>query len=260
MVKHIEYLKECLRTSLVGSIQHLDSEDKEKYRSYLDDEQTILDQALYELERRKRLAAASRAGSDDEQITAWIGNELPPIQVYRTAFEISSNKEVTEDQFEAHVWKELQQTVAELKSKYEVGLINGVIDNRKTLECPRRAYFKSQVESFDPSDYPESIPSTFAEASCNVFGHVCPVFFAAEALTETREPRRIGRRQISFTTMMRIVRRDDYRCQHCKKKLRDDEVEFDHIIPVSKGGSSEEHNLRLTCFECNRDKSDEYTP
>jgi 5-methylcytosine-specific restriction endonuclease McrA len=70
----------------------------------------------------------------------------------------------------------------------------------------------------------------------------------------------MGRRPIPFATMMRIVRRDDYRCQHCKKKLRDDEVEFDHIIPVSKGGSSEEHNLRLTCFKCNRDKSDDYVP
>jgi len=92
------------------------------------------------------------------------------------------------------------------------------------------------------------------------FGHICPVFFAAEGMTETQEERRIGRHQPSFETMMRIVRRDDYRCQHCKEKLRDDEVEFDHIIPVSKGGSSEEHNLRLTCFECNRDKSDHYEP
>jgi len=40
------------------------------------------------------------------------------------------------------------------------------------------------------------------------------------------------------------------------KHLLDNEVEFDHIIPVSKGGSSEESNIRLTCFDCNRDKND----
>ncbi|PJN92799.1 hypothetical protein CNY89_22280, partial [Amaricoccus sp. HAR-UPW-R2A-40] len=88
----------------------------------------------------------------------------------------------------------------------------------------------------------------FLDAECNVFGHICPVFFAAEIATETEEIRRIGRKNLKFAKMMRIVRRDDYRCQHCNKKLQDNEIEFDHIIPVSKGGSSEEHNIRLTCF------------
>lgn len=139
-------------------------------------------------------------------------------------------------------------------------LKTGQDDNRAPLESARRAWFEKQVDEFDPADHPDEIPPQFEEAACNVFGHICPVFFAAEGLTETQEERRIGRHQPSFKTLMRIVRRDDYRCQHCKKKLRDDEVEFDHIIPVSKGGSSEEHNLRLTCFRCNRDKSDDYEP
>ncbi|RLG30570.1 hypothetical protein DRO03_03970 [Methanosarcinales archaeon] len=56
---------------------------------------------------------------------------------------------------------------------------------------------------------------------------------------------------------MRVVRRDNYTCQICGRHLLDDEVEFDHIIPFSKGGSSEEHNIRLTCFKCNRKKSDQ---
>jgi hypothetical protein len=139
-------------------------------------------------------------------------------------------------------------------------LKTAVDDTRSPLESVRRAWFERRVAEFDPNEHPDEIPHQFVEASCNIFGHICPVFFAAEGMTETQEERRIGRHQPSFETMMRIVRRDDYRCQHCKEKLRDDEVEFDHIIPVSKGGSSEEHNLRLTCFECNRDKSDHYEP
>jgi 5-methylcytosine-specific restriction endonuclease McrA len=39
-----------------------------------------------------------------------------------------------------------------------------------------------------------------------------------------------------------------------------DEVEFDHVIPMSKGGSSEEQNLRVACFDCNRSKSAAYEP
>ncbi len=55
---------------------------------------------------------------------------------------------------------------------------------------------------------------------------------------------------------MRVARRDNYTCQKCGAHLRDDEIEFDHLIPMGKGGSSEEQNLRVTCFSCNRTKSD----
>jgi 5-methylcytosine-specific restriction endonuclease McrA len=46
----------------------------------------------------------------------------------------------------------------------------------------------------------------------------------------------------------------------CGQVLKDNEIEFDHIIPVAKGGSSEEHNVRVACFDCNRSKSDAYEP
>lgn len=38
--------------------------------------------------------------------------------------------------------------------------------------------------------------------------------------------------------------------------MRDDEVEFDHIIPHSKGGPLSVENIRLLCRACNRKKSD----
>lgn len=60
--------------------------------------------------------------------------------------------------------------------------------------------------------------------------------------------------------MLKVVRRDNNQCQVCGRLLKDDEIEFDHTIPMSKGGSTEEHNLRLTCFDCNRDKPDNYEP
>jgi len=133
-------------------------------------------------------------------------------------------------------------------------LRTGVQNNGVQLDAELRKMFKSRIRRFNPNDYPTSIPREITDMSCTLFGHICPVVFVAEGFTETLEPRRRGR-YIPFKIKMRVVRRDNYTCQHCGKHLLDNEVEFDHIIPISKGGSSEESNIRLTCFGCNRDKS-----
>jgi len=131
----------------------------------------------------------------------------------------------------------------------------GILDTTRSLDKVRKRFFEKMVSEFHPEDHPEYIPDQINELKCSIFGHICPVVFVGESITETSEKRRKGR-YISFKTKMRVVRRDNYTCQGCSCHLQDDEVEFDHIIPISKGGSSEEHNIRLTCFKCNRDKLD----
>jgi hypothetical protein len=147
--------------------------------------------------------------------------------------------------------KEMQEQQKYLKEC----LRKGVSMDGKPLDDNRRQMFKAMIEEFNSEDYPKKIPKEIAEMACTVFGHICPVVFVAEGVTETSEPRRSGR-YIPFQMKMRVVRRDNYTCQVCGKHLLDNEVEFDHIIPISKGGSSEESNIRLTCFKCNRDKND----
>lgn len=114
---------------------------------------------------------------------------------------------------------------------------------------------KEEFPGLDPEDYPKEIPEEVAIMACDVFGHVCPVFFVSEEFTETSETRRRGRFIPTFVKM-RVARRDENTCQICSKHLKDNEIEFDHIIPVSKGGSSEEQNVQVTCYKCNRDKRD----
>jgi hypothetical protein len=123
----------------------------------------------------------------------------------------------------------------------------------------RRKMLQEMIKDFDPKDYPVVPDRSNDDKACTVFGHYCPVFFVNEPFTETREPRRVGRR-IPRAVMLRVVRRDNNQCQTCGRVLKDDEIEFDHIIPVAKGGSSEEQNVRVACFDCNRSKSDRYEP
>jgi len=45
-----------------------------------------------------------------------------------------------------------------------------------------------------------------------------------------------------------VLRRDNEQCVKCSSK---EFLQFDHILPVSKGGNSEEENLRVLCKACN---------
>ena len=49
-----------------------------------------------------------------------------------------------------------------------------------------------------------------------------------------------------------VWRRDEGRCVQCGSQ---ESLEFDHIIPVSRGGANTERNLQLLCEPCNRRKS-----
>jgi hypothetical protein len=124
----------------------------------------------------------------------------------------------------------------------------------KRLTRKQRDAIVRDIAYWESRDLPEAFPQVVTDMACTNFGHICPVFWNAEYFTETTEIRRTGR-YIPFRVKMRVARRDNYTCQHCGDHLKDGDIEFDHIIPVSKGGSAEEHNIRLTCFDCNRDKS-----
>ncbi len=93
------------------------------------------------------------------------------------------------------------------------------------------------------------------ELSCTVFGHICPVFFMAEPFTETKEDRRITR-AIPRGVMLKVVRRDGQVCADCRTIVPDDQIEFDHVIPIARGGATTTDNLRILCRTCNRKKSD----
>lgn len=52
-----------------------------------------------------------------------------------------------------------------------------------------------------------------------------------------------------------VLKRDNFTCQYCGAHGEGVVLEVDHIIPISKGGTSDMGNLITTCFDCNRGKS-----
>ena len=62
----------------------------------------------------------------------------------------------------------------------------------------------------------------------------------------------VRRETIPESVRMLVWRRDGGRCVSCGSNER---LEFDHIIPVIRGGSNTARNVQLLCERCNRSKS-----
>lgn len=63
----------------------------------------------------------------------------------------------------------------------------------------------------------------------------------------------IKRKPIPEEVRIFVWRRDQGKCVRCGSR---DNLEYDHIIPVSQGGGNTSRNIELLCEQCNRSKSD----
>ena len=58
-------------------------------------------------------------------------------------------------------------------------------------------------------------------------------------------------RKISSNVRKEVWNRDEGKCVRCGSR---EKLEYDHIIPFSKGGSNTARNIELLCEKCNRSK------
>jgi hypothetical protein len=61
-------------------------------------------------------------------------------------------------------------------------------------------------------------------------------------------------RMVGVTRRMEIIERDDSTCYICNTSVNFNEIELDHLIPVSKGGNSSNENVAVSCMKCNRSR------
>lgn len=70
-----------------------------------------------------------------------------------------------------------------------------------------------------------------------------------KSLTEGKS----NREPIAEDVKILVWRRDEGKCVNCNSQKN---LEFDHIIPFSKGGSNTARNIQILCQDCNRKKAD----
>jgi 5-methylcytosine-specific restriction endonuclease McrA len=62
---------------------------------------------------------------------------------------------------------------------------------------------------------------------------------------------RVPRRSVRFSRF-NIYARDQNRCQYCGRQFARAELNLDHVVPRSKGGTSVWENVVCSCHRCNR--------
>ena len=67
------------------------------------------------------------------------------------------------------------------------------------------------------------------------------------------------RKPIKASLRFKILERDKFRCQACGASAANGaDLHIDHILPVSRGGTNDESNLRVLCSECNIGRGNRY--
>ena len=61
-------------------------------------------------------------------------------------------------------------------------------------------------------------------------------------------------RAVKFSRI-NIFTRDKYTCQYCWKKFRTEDLTFDHVVPIARGGKKTWENIATACWRCNNKKS-----
>lgn len=134
---------------------------------------------------------------------------------------------------------------------------------RKSKEKPvliRWYQKKNQEEKFYYYIYKGSFYRSEIELSENEAFLVLQSMWESKNEKLTRELERIKakaelegnlRIPISEEVQITVWNRDGGKCVKCGSSLN---LEFDHIIPLSKGGSNTARNIQLLCEHCNRSK------
>ena len=115
------------------------------------------------------------------------------------------------------------------------------LDGKETCDMPWDTFFV---------ELPKAL-ATMKEQYEKIVG--CEVIRDMSEEAEEEIEKTPGRKVIPEAVRIAVWRRDEGKCAKCGSR---ENLEYDHIIPISKGGSNTVRNIELLCEECNRKKRD----
>lgn len=90
-----------------------------------------------------------------------------------------------------------------------------------------------------------------------------------EYILESLKLRPVIARALSGKVRRRILERNGFTCRVCGAEAGEESgcepgkkcrLQIDHVLPISQGGTDEDHNLRAVCVYYNKDKADIIRP
>lgn len=144
----------------------------------------------------------------------------------------------------------------ENKNKYQSRLFkNNKLTKEKLIFIKKRKntllFQKYQIE-IQVKKHKEIVKDIFSLEIQNKKIRFKKTSFPSKKNKSTNNRVKYKRKTIPKNVQREVWRRDEAKCVYCESN---EKLEFDHIIPISKGGSNTSRNIQLLCEKCNRKKS-----
>lgn len=126
----------------------------------------------------------------------------------------------------------------------------------RALEAARRAHVAIQMKPSEECDRCGELIWKFESLSPNEKASTWTCEYCGKRVivrSDVTKGEKYGREAIPRNVRDEVWRRDGGRCIECGTNAK---LEYDHIIPVSRGGSNTARNIQLLCETCNRRKGD----
>ena len=127
-------------------------------------------------------------------------------------------------------------------------IVNAIdlFEERRELEKSNQ-YIRASAINLNYDGYKRNSPKTYP------FILNCDLPPSENTRRKNKTPDDKNSRRIPQEVKDSVWRRDEGKCVECGTNKN---LEFDHIIPHSKGGANTYRNVQLLCEKCNREKSD----